>query len=144
MQEDPFDLARFVEAQEGVYHRALDELRRGRKASHWMWFVFPQLAGLGGSAIAVRYAIASLDEARAYLAHPLLGPRLVACVETLMGLSGPSAEAIFGFPDVLKLRSCLTLFAEAAPDDPRFQEALGRYYSGDADERTLSLLEELR
>jgi uncharacterized protein (DUF1810 family) len=139
MDEDPHDLARFVAAQEGVYTRALDELRRGRKTSHWMWFVFPQLAGLGGSPTAARYAIASLDEARAYLSHPVLGPRLVACVETVNGLTGATAEGVFGSPDVLKFRSCLTLFAQAAPDAAPFRRALETYY-GEPCERSLALL----
>ena len=139
MDDDPHDLARFVAAQEGVYERALGELRRGRKTSHWMWFVFPQLAGLGGSPMAARYAIGSLDEARAYLAHPILGPRLVTCVETVNGLSGRTAEAIFGFPDVLKFRSCVTLFEQAAPDPAVFRRALETYY-GEPCERSLALL----
>ncbi|HLK24945.1 MAG TPA: DUF1810 domain-containing protein [Caulobacteraceae bacterium] len=140
MHDDRFDLARFVAAQDGAYERAVQEIREGLKTSHWMWFIFPQLAGLGGSPMAMRYAIGSLEEARAYLAHPVLGPRLVACVETLNGLSGRSAEAIFGFPDVLKLRSCLTLFAEAASDAAPFRAALERYYAGERDDRTLALL----
>jgi uncharacterized protein (DUF1810 family) len=139
MDDDPHDLARFVAAQKGVYDRALAELRAGRKASHWMWFVFPQLAGLGGSPTAALYAIGSLDEARAYLAHPILGPRLLQSVETVNRLSGLSAEAIFGFPDVLKLRSCLTLFAEAAPDATPFRRALETYY-GEPCERSLAIL----
>ncbi len=142
MADDPFDLARFVDAQEGVYARALGELRSGCKTSHWMWFVFPQLAGLGGSAMAMLYAIGSLDEARAYLDHPLLGPRLVTCVEAVNELSGPTAEAIFGFPDVLKFRSCLTLFAEAAADAAPFRQALAKYYADETCERTCALLAE--
>jgi uncharacterized protein (DUF1810 family) len=138
LEDDPFDLARFVTAQAGVYEQALDELRRGRKTSHWMWFIFPQLAGLGGSPTAVLYAISSLEEARAYLAHPILGPRLCTCVETLNGLT--DAETIFGFPDVLKCRSCLTLFAEAAPDEPLFRQALETHYAGQTCDRSLELL----
>jgi uncharacterized protein (DUF1810 family) len=111
---DPFDLERFVEAQQPVYARVLGELRAGHKTSHWMWFVFPQIAGLGGSPMAIRYAIASLAEARAYLGHPVLGPRLRECCEILEGLEGARAEEIFGYPDVLKLRSSLTLFSRAA------------------------------
>ena len=140
MDDDPFDLARFVEAQAGVYELALGELRRGRKAGHWMWFVFPQLAGLGGSATAVRYAIGSLDEARAYLAHPILGQRLRACVETLNDLTDQTAEAVFGFPDVLKCRSCLTLFAAAAPNEALFRRTLDTHYAGRTCERSLELL----
>jgi uncharacterized protein (DUF1810 family) len=139
MDNDPYHLARFVAAQEDVYERALTELMAARKASHWMWFVFPQLAGLGGSPMAALYAIASLDEARAYLAHPILGPRLMACVETVNRLTGVSAETIFGFPDVLKFRSCLTLFAQAAPDAAPFRRALETYY-GEPCERSLALL----
>jgi uncharacterized protein (DUF1810 family) len=140
LDDDPFDLARFVEAQAGVFESALDELRRGKKTGHWMWFVFPQLAGLGGSSMAVRYAVGSLDEARAYLAHPILGPRLRACVETLNGLTGETAEAVFGFPDVLKCRSCLTLFAAAAPDEALFRHAIETHYGGQTCERSLELL----
>jgi uncharacterized protein (DUF1810 family) len=142
LDDDPFDLARFIEAQAGVYDRALDELRCGRKTSHWMWFVFPQLAGLGGSPTAVHYAIGSLDEARAYLAHPMLGPRLLTCIQAVNALDGPSAEAVFGFPDVLKFRSCLTLFAQAAPDEPLFRQALQTHYAGAPCDRSLALLEQ--
>jgi uncharacterized protein (DUF1810 family) len=142
LEDDPFDLARFVGAQAGVYERALDELRRGPKTSHWMWFVFPQLAGLGGSPTAVLYAIGSIDEARAYLAHALLGSRLRTCVEVVNGLDGHSAEAVFGFPDVLKFRSCLTLFAQAAPDEPLFRHALETHYAGQPCARSLALLEQ--
>ncbi|HLI66168.1 MAG TPA: DUF1810 domain-containing protein [Caulobacteraceae bacterium] len=140
MDDDPHDLERFVTAQAGVYETALEELRRGRKESHWMWFVFPQLAGLGGSPMAEVFAIASLDEARAYLAHPLLGARLTECVGAVTAVDGRSAVAIFGFPDVLKFRSCLTLFAHAAPHEPAFAAALAKYYDGQPDERSLALL----
>jgi uncharacterized protein (DUF1810 family) len=143
LDDDPYDLARFVEAQAGVYERALDELRRGRKTSHWMWFVFPQLAGLGGSPTAALYAISSLGEARAYLAHPILGPRLRTCVQTLNGLTETTAEAVFGFPDVLKCCSCLTLFAEAAPEDAIFRHALETLYAGQPCARSLELLGQL-
>lgn len=132
-----FELDRFVAAQEGVYDRATRELRAGRKDSHWMWFVFPQLQGLGSSATARLYAIGSADEARAYLDHPVLGPRLRQCVEALLEIEGRTAKEIFGYPDDLKLRSCLTLFAAVAEDDPIFQDALTRYFGGEGDPLTL-------
>ena len=117
---DPFRLKRFVDAQEPVYGTVLDELRAGRKRTHWMWFVFPQLAGLGHSGMARRYAISSIDEAAAYLAHPLLGPRLRECATLVAGVQGRSIAAIFGAPDDLKFRSSMTLFARAAPEEPLF------------------------
>jgi len=137
-----FDLERFVVAQDadGTYASALAELRAGRKAGHWMWFVFPQVAGLGMSATSTRYAISSLEEARAYLAHPVLGPRLVECAGALAGLSGRSADEILGPVDAMKLRSSMTLFARAAPDVALFGEVLDRYFGGVADERTDALL----
>ncbi|MFN3521538.1 MAG: DUF1810 domain-containing protein [Phenylobacterium sp.] len=138
--DDPHDLERFRQAQSGVYERALAELRAGRKASHWMWFVFPQIAGLGSSAMAQRYAIASLDEARAYVADPVLGPRLVACVQALNAHEGLSAHDIFGWPDEAKLRSSLTLFVRVAPEEPAFAEALRRYFAGEPDPATLERL----
>jgi uncharacterized protein (DUF1810 family) len=135
------DLQRFVDAQHSVYERALDELRAGAKRSHWMWFVFPQIAGLGRSETARRYAIASLGEARAYLAHPLLGPRLLACVEAVCGVAGRSASEIFGDPDDLKFHSSLTLFAEAAGAEAApFRRALDRYFGGRPDPATLARL----
>lgn len=137
---DPHDLARFVDAQEGVYPRALAELRRGRKDSHWMWFVFPQLAGLGRSATAQRYAVASLDEARAYLAHPVLGPRLRECAQVVAGTAGRSAEQIFGGIDAVKLRSSMTLFALADPGTVEFRQVLEQYFGGASDEATERLL----
>ena len=133
-------LERFVTAQEGVYSRALAELKAGRKQSHWMWFIFPQIAGLGHSAMAQMYAIASLDEARDYLAHPLLAPRLRECCEAVQAVDGRSAHAIFGSPDDLKFRSSLTLFAKAAPDEPLFRALLKKYYGGEADPLTLQKL----
>ncbi|HET8613339.1 MAG TPA: DUF1810 domain-containing protein [Sphingomonas sp.] len=136
---DPHHLARLVEAQEGVYDRALAEIRAGAKRSHWMWFVFPQIAGLGHSATARRYAIGSLDEARAYLAHPVLGPRLRECVAALQALPESSAEAVFGGIDAIKLRSSLTLFLHAGGGAP-FREALDRWFGGREDEATLRLL----
>ena len=138
--DDPHDLARFLSAQEGCHARALAEIRGGRKRSHWMWFVFPQLAGLGYSATARHYAIAGLDEARAYLAHPVLGPRLVECAQALLDVPGRTAHEIFGSPDDLKLRSCATLFARAAPAGSVFEQVLDRYYAGERDPRTLELL----
>lgn len=134
------NLDRFLEAHEGIYPQALEELRAGRKRSHWMWFVFPQIAGLGLSATAVHYAIADLAEARAYLAHPLLGARLAECAEALLGVSGRTAHEILGSPDDLKLRSSMTLFAWVAGPDSVFRRVLERYYGGEADPRTLDLL----
>jgi uncharacterized protein (DUF1810 family) len=137
---DPHDLARFVDAQTGVYDRALSEIRGGRKRSHWMWFMFPQLAGLGFSATAQRYAISSRAEAAAYLAHPILGPRLVECAEAALAVEGRSAPDIFGSPDDLKLRSCATLFAQVSPAGSVFKRLLDRYYGGEPDRQTLRLL----
>jgi uncharacterized protein (DUF1810 family) len=137
---DPFDLERFVRAQEGVHDAALAELRGGRKRSHWMWFVFPQLAGLGSSPMAQRYAIGSLAEARAYLDHPLLGPRLSECAEALLEVTGRTAREILGSPDDLKLRSCATLFAAAASPGSPFERLLDRYYGGHGDPETLRRL----
>jgi uncharacterized protein (DUF1810 family) len=140
--DDPFDLERFVEAQDtgATYDHALEELRRGHKTSHWMWFVFPQIAGLGQSPMSRRYAIASLDEARAYLRHPVLGPRLLECERVVAAASAPSAEAILGGIDAVKLRSCTTLFLRAAPDEPLFQQVLDRYFNGEPDAATDRLL----
>jgi uncharacterized protein (DUF1810 family) len=132
----PYDLDRFLVAQQPVYDDVIDELRRGRKTSHWMWFVFPQVAGLGSSAMARRFAIASLDEARAYLAHPVLGARLRECAELVLASGGRTAVEIFGSTDALKLRSCMTLFHRAAPDETVFARVLDRPYGGVADEAT--------
>jgi uncharacterized protein (DUF1810 family) len=138
---DPYDLNRFVEAQEGVYEQALAEIRGGRKRSHWMWFVFPQIDGLGSSPTAKRYAIKTRAEAEAYLAHPVLGPRLVACAEAAAAVPGPaSALDVFGSPDDLKLRSSVTLFACVSPDGSAFDRVLGRYFRGERDPATLRLL----
>jgi uncharacterized protein (DUF1810 family) len=134
------DLARFHEAQHDVHERALAELRAGHKRSHWMWFVFPQIAGLGLSATAQRYAIRDLAEARAYLADPVLGPRLAECVQALLGVSGRTAHDILGTPDDLKLRSSMTLFAAAADDPAPFEAVLERYYDGKPDPATLERL----
>jgi uncharacterized protein (DUF1810 family) len=134
----PYDLERFVTAQDarGTYASALAELRAGRKTGHWMWFVFPQIAGLGLSEMSRRYAISSLEEARAYLAHPILGQRIEECARTLTESTGGSARDIFGSVDATKLRSSMTLFARAAPDNPLFQDVLDRYFDGHADAAT--------
>jgi uncharacterized protein (DUF1810 family) len=139
---DPDRLQRFVEAQDegGTYARALAELRAGRKRSHWMWFVFPQIAGLGKSPTSRAYAIRSLGEAKAYLEHPVLGPRLRECARALLEVSGRTAEQILGGIDAVKLRSSMTLFARADPDEPLFQQVLDRYYGGEPDEATERLL----
>jgi uncharacterized protein (DUF1810 family) len=136
----PGDLERFVIAQDPVIDRVRAELAAGRKASHWMWFVFPQLAGLGFSAMSQRYAIASLEEARRYLAHPVLGPRLLDCTRLVNAVEGRSAHEIFGSPDDMKFHSSMTLFARAAPEEPAFAAALAKYYAGAEDRRTLALL----
>jgi uncharacterized protein (DUF1810 family) len=136
--EDPYDLERFVAAQDagGTYDRAAAELRAGRKASHWMWFVFPQIAGLGYSTASRTYAISSLDEARAYLAHPVLGPRLIECAVILARVPGRTAEQIFGEVDALKLCSSMTLFMRAAPGEPVFRQVLDQYFGGVPDPAT--------
>jgi uncharacterized protein (DUF1810 family) len=142
MNGDPYNLTRFLEAQAGgAYEQALAELRSGHKRSHWMWFIFPQIAGLGVSARAQRYAIGSLDEVRAYLAHPVLGPRIIECAEALLALEGRhTAVEILGYPDDLKLCSSATLFRQASPAGSVFQRLLERYFGGRPDERTLALL----
>ena len=132
-----FDLERFVAAQDPVLAQVRRELTDGRKRSHWMWFVFPQVAGLGFSPLAQRYAISGLDEARAYLAHPVLGPRLVEAARVLTGLPGGDPVAVFGSVDALKLRSSMTLFAHAAEGEPVFTDVLAAYYGGAEDEATL-------
>ena len=136
--DDPYDLQRFVAAQDAgrTYDQATAELRRGRKTSHWMWFVFPQITGLGQSPVSRMYAISGLAEAKAYLAHPVLGPRLVECAAILGGLSGRAAEQIFGGIDALKLRSSMTLFLRAAPDEPVFRQVLDQYFGGKPDPAT--------
>jgi uncharacterized protein (DUF1810 family) len=138
---DPFDLHRFVEAQAGTYATALAELRAGAKRNHWMWFVFPQVAGLGSSPMAQRYAISGAAEARAYLDHPVLGPRLRACVQAMLEVEGRSAREVLGSPDDLKFRSCLTLFREAAPEEPLFAAGLEKYFGGALDPATLEKLD---
>jgi len=153
--DDRYDLTRFVAAQEPLFDRVRAELAAGRKDSHWMWFVFPQLQGLGSSATARRYALASVEEARAYLAHPVLGARLRECTRLVNGIEGRTIEEIFGYPDHLKFRSCMTLFERAAVDAGHgagtvsagdaggaqvFREALGKYFAGEEDPLTLELL----
>ena len=135
--DDPYDLERFVRAQTDDYELALSEIMSGRKRSHWMWYIFPQIEGLGSSAMSRQYAIKSRAEARAYLDHALLGPRLLACVEALLGLEGRSAEQIFGFPDDRKLRSCATLFASVSPSGSVFDRLLEKYFQGERDAATL-------
>ena len=139
--DDPYDLERFRAAQAGAIDGALAELRRGRKVGHWMWFVFPQLAGLGRSQVSRHYAIRSLDEARAYLADPVLGPRLIACAEALLATPGRSAEAILGSVDAMKARSSMTLFARADPEATVFRAVLERFYDGRPDPATEALLD---
>jgi uncharacterized protein (DUF1810 family) len=141
--QDPYDLERFVAAQDsaGTYDRALAELRGGRKVSHWMWFVFPQIAGLGQSATSRRFSISSLDEARAYLRHPVLGPRLAESARILTRAPHGDAARIFGALDAQKLRSSMTLFLRAAPDEPLFAQVLGRFFDGVPDPATDRLLD---
>jgi uncharacterized protein (DUF1810 family) len=138
--DDPHDLQRFVDAQGGVFEQALAELKSGAKRSHWIWFVFPQIEGLGRSETARRYAIASRAQARAYLEHPLLGARLRECAQAVCALRGRSAHEVFGSPDDLKFRSSMTLFAEVASDEGIFKEALRKYFDGRPDELTLKAL----
>jgi uncharacterized protein (DUF1810 family) len=140
LAEDPYKLKRFLLAQEADYDRALSEIRGGRKRSHWMWYIFPQFDGLGFSSTAKHYAIRSLAEAKAYLEHPVLGPRLLECAEAAVSLEGRSATEIFGSPDDLKLRSCATLFASVSPPGSVFDRLLGKYYQGKRDAKTLRLL----
>ena len=139
---DPFDLDRFVRAQNPVFRDVQGELTRGRKQSHWMWFVFPQIAGLGFSAMSQRYAISSRAEAKAYLAHPVLGPRLVECTRLVRAVEGRTINAILGAPDDAKFRSSMTLFS-AVSDEPIFGEALARYFAGERDAATLEILSKL-
>ena len=137
---DPFDLQRFIDAQRSSYAQAMAELRAGRKHSHWMWYVLPQLRGLGLSGMAQRYGIASMDEARAYLGHPVLGARLRECVAAMNALPGSNARQVLGSIDALKFRSCLTLFGVVAPEEDLFQAALDKFYAGKPDPQTLELL----
>jgi uncharacterized protein (DUF1810 family) len=138
---DPYDLARFVRAQEYNYQEALSEIRNGRKRSHWMWYVFPQFHGLGSSPTTRRFAIKSIEEAEAYLRHPLLGPRLLECCEAAVSVEGSSALDVFGSPDDMKLRSCATLFSRVSPGGSVFERLLDRYFGGERDDKTLRLIE---
>lgn len=138
--DDPYDLHRFVQAQEGDYERALSEIGGGRKRSHWMWYIFPQYEGLGFSSISRRYAIKSVNEAEAYLQHPVLGPRLAECAAAALRVEGRSASEIFGSPDDLKLRSSATLFAYVSPAGSVFSQLLEKFFQGQPDKRTLELI----
>lgn len=135
-----YDLSRFVEAQRADYARALQEITNGRKTSHWMWYIFPQVAGLGHSAMSRRFSLAGLGEARAYMAHPLLGPRLAACAEALLAVNGRTITEILGTPDDMKLRSCATLFAAVTPPGSVFEQLLAKYHDGHRDGLTLQAL----
>jgi len=137
---DPHNLSRFVQAQMADYDQALTEIRSGRKRSHWMWYIFPQLDGLGFSSASKRYSIKSIAEAQAYLGHPVLGPRLVDSAEAVLRVEGRSAQEIFGFPDDMKLRSCATLFACVSPSGSVFHRLLDKYFQGQRDAKTLQLL----
>jgi uncharacterized protein (DUF1810 family) len=138
--DDQYNLQRFVAAQQPVFDIVREELGRGSKRSHWMWFIFPQIEGLGRSPTALRYAISSLEEARAYLEHPLLGPRLRECCRLVAAVDGRSIEDIFGFPDYMKFQSSMTLFAEATLDNQLFNECLQKYFGGERDQATLARL----
>jgi uncharacterized protein (DUF1810 family) len=138
--DDPYNLTRFVQAQKADYDQALGEIRSGRKRTHWMWYVFPQFHGLGFSSTSQFYSIKSLAEAKAYLEHPILGPRLLECAEAAAGIEGRSATGIFGSPDDLKLRSCATLFAAVLPEGSVFDRLLAKFFGGRPDDRTLQLL----
>ena len=139
--KDQFDLQRFVDAQNRVFDQVCAELRTGRKQTHWMWFIFPQLAGLGSSAMAARYAISGKPEAQAYLAHEILGPRLRHCTQLVNEVKGRSVSEIFGYPDDLKFHSLMTLFTQVAPDEKMFADALQKYFAGQLDKQTLVLLQ---
>ncbi|MEN3321279.1 MAG: hypothetical protein V7643_4681 [Mycobacterium sp.] len=141
---DPYDLQRFIDAQEPIFDAVLGELRRGRKRSHWIWFVFPQLQGLGRSPTALRYGISSLQEARAYLAHPVLGQRLRDCARLVGAIDGSSADEIFGWPDNLKVRSSMTLFERATDDNADFRTVLDKFYDGEEDPATVERLSTAR
>jgi uncharacterized protein (DUF1810 family) len=137
---DTYNLHRFLDAQAPTYDSVLAELRAGRKSSHWIWFIFPQIAGLGRSGMTQQFAISSLDEAKSYLQHPTLGPRLRACTQLVLDVNGRRAEEIFGYPDNLKFRSCMTLFLTAATDNTLFNNALLKYFDGKPDQSTLDIL----
>jgi uncharacterized protein (DUF1810 family) len=136
----PNNLNRYIDAQENKYQDAFDEIQNGRKESHWMWYVFPQISGLGRSELAIYYAIKDLEEAQDYLEHPVLGPRLINISKLLLGIKGKTAYEIFGSPDDMKLRSCMTLFSSLINTDPVFQQVLDAYFEGKKDERTLNLI----
>jgi uncharacterized protein (DUF1810 family) len=136
-KDDLYNLQRFVDAQNPVFEQVCSELRAGRKTSHWMWFIFPQITGLGHSVTAKQFSISSREEAQAYLRHPVLGVRLRICAQLVNAVEGRSANQIFGYPDDLKFRSSMTLFAKAAPEEPVFEEALRKYYEGEEDPFTL-------
>ena len=138
--KDPYDLVRFVKAQKSTYERALEELRQGKKRSHWIWYVFPQIDGLGKTSTAVKYSIKSLEEAKAYQAHPVLGPRLLECFQALLSVTGKSIREIVGQPDDLKVRSSATLFLMIGSPHSEFQEILDKYYGGESDQLTVDLL----
>ena len=142
-RDDPFNLSRFISAQEGVYARVLAELKNGQKRSHWMWYIFPQLDGLGRSTMARRYAIKSIEEAIDYLNHPVLGSRLLKCADTVYKIEGKTASEIFGYPDDLKLQSSMTLFSQVA-DNSVFVCVLDKYFQSERDTKTLQLLEKLK
>jgi len=144
IQNDPFNLKRFINAQEGAYSQVVVELRSGRKRTHWMWFIFPQISGLGHSEISKRFAIRTLEEAQHYLNHPILGKRLNECTEAVLGLSGKTVTDMFGYPDDMKFRSSMTLFALASEDkDNLFVEALNEYFNGNCDTKTVKIIEGL-
>jgi uncharacterized protein (DUF1810 family) len=138
--DDPYNLSRFVQAQEDDYERALSEIRSGKKRTHWMWYIFPQIEGLAFSSTSKHYSIKSVEEAKAYLDHPILGPRLLGCVEAAIRIEGQTAAEIFGFADNLKLRSCATLFACVSPPGSLFVRLLEKYFHDGPDEKTLQLL----
>ncbi len=138
--EDEFNLMRFLKAQESRYEQALIEIQQGKKSSHWMWYIFPQFRGLGFSQLSILYAIKSLPEAKAYLSHPILGPRLFEAVQAVLGIKGKSAFEIFGSPDDLKLKSCATLFESISPKDLAFLKLLEQFYDGSFDSKTLEVL----
>ena len=140
VSSDPFNLQRFVDAQATAYRQVCEELRAGRKRSHWIWFIFPQIRGLGHSEMAQHYGVSSREEAEAYLAHPVLGARLRECTRLVVEVEGRSVDQIFGYPDNLKFRSSMSLFASAAPDEPLFRQALQKYFGGQLDPNTVALL----
>ena len=142
METDPYDLKRFVDAQAHDYSQALEEIQAGRKRSHWMWYIFPQIDGLGFSATTKRYAIKSVDEAKAYLAHPILGPRLIEIAEAAVSVEGRTAIEVFGSPDDLKLKSCATLFSHVTPPDSIFARLLDKYFQGERDHQTIERIVE--